>query len=166
MDAMNREDKRPWYQEPWVWLLIALPMSAVIGGVITIYLAVVSSDGLVVDDYYKRGKEINRDLVRDEAAARYHVEASLELDADTVSLKLSAINGAWPDNVRLSLLHPTRAGHDQVLVLPHGNEGSYRGHINELTQGHWYVQLEADDWRLSGTLPVPLTEPLVLMPMK
>jgi hypothetical protein len=49
------KQKTPWYREPWVWLMIAFPMSAVIGGMITIYLAVTTSTGLVVDDYYKRG---------------------------------------------------------------------------------------------------------------
>jgi hypothetical protein len=118
---MTEQTQKRWYQEPWVWLMIALPMSAVIGGIITIYLAIVSSDGLVVDDYYKRGKAINLDLARDEAAAHYGIEASLalELDGGAVSLELNAINGAWPDSVRLSLLHPTRAGYDQVLLLRH-----------------------------------------------
>jgi hypothetical protein len=165
---MTGQESKRWYQEPWVWLLIAFPLSAVIGGFFTLYLAIISDDGLVVDDYYKRGKTINRDLARDAAAARYHAEASLALDlsGNALRLKLGAINGTWPGSVRLSLLHPTRAGKDQALVLPHGNEGNYRGRINELTQGHWYVQLEADDWRLSGTLQVPQVAPLVLVPIK
>ena len=151
-----------------MWLLIALPMSAVIGGMFTLYLAIASSDGLVVDDYYKRGKEINLDLARDVAAAQHHVGASLALDlpGNALSLELGAINGAWPDSVRLSLLHPTRAGNDQVFVLQHGGNGNYRTTINKLTQGHWYVQLEADDWRLSGTLQVPQVAPLVLAPVE
>jgi hypothetical protein len=167
MHAMSKAQQKPWYREPWVWLMIAFPMTAVIGGMITIYLAVSSADGLVVDDYYKRGKAINLDLARDEAAARYGVEASLELgiDGDTVSLKLGAINGTWPEIVRLSLLHPTRSGHDQALTLRHTGEGGYRTAIDGLAQGHWYVQLEADDWRLSGTLSVPQAEPLVLAPI-
>ena len=168
MHAMTEEQRKPWYREPWVWLLIALPMSAVIGGMITIYLAISSADGLVVDDYYKRGKAINLDLARDEAAARHGVEASLALgtEGDTVSLRLGAIDGSWPDTVRLSLLHPTRAGQDQLLMLRHVGEGNYRAAIDGLTQGHWYVQLEADDWRLSGTLQVPQAEPLLLVPAR
>ena len=51
----SQPDKKPWHRQPWVWLLIALPMTAVIGGMVTIYIAVTTSDGLVVDDYYKRG---------------------------------------------------------------------------------------------------------------
>ncbi len=29
----------PWYRNPWVWLIIAIPSLTVIGGLITIYLA-------------------------------------------------------------------------------------------------------------------------------
>ena len=72
--------KGRWYREPWVWLLILFPSMAVIGGMITIYLAVTTSDGLVVDDYYKRGKAINRVLARDKAAARYGLTATLAFD--------------------------------------------------------------------------------------
>ena len=68
-----------WYREPWVWLLIFFPLAAVVGGMVTLYLAVTTSDGLVVDDYYKRGKAINRDLARDTVAAQHRLVASLEL---------------------------------------------------------------------------------------
>ena len=44
---------QPWYRQGWPWFLIALPASAVIGGIITIILAVNSPNALVVDDYYK-----------------------------------------------------------------------------------------------------------------
>ena len=55
---------RAWYREPLVWLLISFPLTAVIAGFFTLYLAIISSDGLVVDDYYHRGKEINKSLAR------------------------------------------------------------------------------------------------------
>jgi hypothetical protein len=166
MHAMAGQQTKRWYAEPWVWLLIALPMTAVIGGMITIYLAVSTSDGLVVDDYYKRGKAINRDLARDEAAARYGLNASLVLyQGNAVRLQLSPVNGAWPGSIRLRVLHPTRAGHDQVIELRHQDAGNYTGHITPLGAGHWYIQLEADDWRLQGTLRMPQTAPLRLEPL-
>ena len=86
---MNKhEPKRPWYREPWVWLMIAFPMTAVIAGMTTIYLAVSTADGLVVDDYYKRGKAINMDLARDAAAARYQLKASIDIDLQDNSVQL------------------------------------------------------------------------------
>lgn len=164
---MTEQQPRRWYAEPWVWLVIALPLTAVIGGMITLYLAVSTSDGLVVDDYYKRGKAINLDLARDDAAARYKLAGSLVLyQENIVRLQLSAVNGSWPDSIGLSLLHPTRAGFDQVVTLRHEGAGNYQGRIEALGKGHWYVQLEADDWRLSGTLRVPQTAPLMLAPVE
>ena len=159
--------KRPWYAEPWVWLLITFPLVAVIGGMITIYLAVSTSDGLVVDDYYKRGKAINVDLARDRAAARYGLQAQIDIDLrnNRVQLRLLAPAGRHPNAVQLSLLHPTRAGHDQVLQLQRAADGGYSGGLDELTRGNWYLQLEADDWRLSGSMRVPAEAPVILSPI-
>jgi hypothetical protein len=158
--------KTPWYREPWVWLMIALPMSAVIGGMITIYLAVSTSDGLVVDDYYKRGKAINMVLARDEAAARYQLRAIIDLDLrdNLMELQLQSTAETLPKVLTFSVLHPTRPGHDQVIVLRHAGDGMYYGDIDEIARGKWYLQLEADDWRLSGKMQIPLADRLVLQP--
>jgi len=159
------ETKR-WYAEPWVWLLIALPMSAVIGGMITLYLAVTTSDGLVVDDYYKRGKAINMDLARDRAAASHGLRARLDLDPVNrrILLTLDSRDNLRPAQVRFSLLHPTRPGNDQVVLLQRAGEEGYAGTLREMQDGNWYVQLEADDWRLSGALQTPRDSVIVLSP--
>ena len=161
------KQKTPWYREPWVWLMIALPMSAVVGGMITIYLAVTTSDGLVVDDYYKRGKAINMDLARDEAAAQYQLRASIDIDmrGNRVQLLLESATAELPETLTFSLLHSTQPGHDQVLALQHAGDGVYSGHVDEMARGKWYLQLEADDWRLSGSLQIPQTETTVLLPL-
>jgi len=163
----THQQKRPWYREPWVWLMIAFPMTAVIAGMITLYLAVTTSDGLVVDDYYKRGKTINRVLARDEAAARYRLKASIDLDLrdNRMQLQLEGATADWPQLLTFSLLHPTQPGHDQVIMLPHAGDGFYAGEIDEVSRGRWYLQLEGDDWRLSGEVQVPQTETAVLLPL-
>jgi len=162
----THKPKAPWYREPWVWLMIALPMSAVIGGIITLYLAVSTSDGLVVDDYYKRGKAINLDLARDQAAVRYQLRADIDIDLreNRVRLLLESSDTVLPDALTFSLLHPTQPGHDQVIVLRHGGEGVYSGSVDELARSNWYLQLEADDWRLSGRQQIPQMETTVLLP--
>lgn len=156
----------PWYKEPWVWLLIALPMSAVIGGMITLYLAVTTSDGLVVDDYYKHGKAINRVLARDRAAAARRLEARFQIDVahNRMTLTLQAQDAVLPETLRFSFLHPTRKGYDQRVLLERTGEGRYAGNVAELSRGTWHVQLETEDWRLSGSTQVPQTGPTVLIP--
>ena len=62
------------------------------------------------------------------------------------------------------ILHPTQPGHDQQVALERVGEGQYAGSISELRRGKWYVQLEADDWRLSGRMQIPLAAPVVLNP--
>ena len=51
---------QPWYREPWPWILMAGPAIVVVAGFVTAYLAVTTNDGLVAEDYYRRGIEINR----------------------------------------------------------------------------------------------------------
>ena len=46
----NEHTPRPWYKEPWPWVIIAIPAAAVIMGVITFYLAVSNPDYLVVEE--------------------------------------------------------------------------------------------------------------------
>jgi hypothetical protein len=161
-----QHDKKPWHRHPWVWLLIALPMTAVIGGMVTMYIAVTTSDGLVVDDYYKRGKAINMDLARDRAAAAHQLQAWLDIDLQyqRVTLRLQARDYELPAAVTLAIMHPTRAGHDQVVQLQMVAADRYAGALSGLAQGRWHVQLAAADWRLSGVLYLPQEEPFVLLP--
>lgn len=151
-----------------MWLLISLPMTAVIASMVTIYLAVSTSDGLVVDDYYKRGKAINVDLARDAAAARHELRADIDLDMrnNHVQLLLQGNIEPLPETLTLSLLHPTQAGYDQLLSLQHAGDGVYSGAIDEVGRGNWYLQLETVEWRLSGSMQMPHTGKIVLLPQE
>lgn len=151
-----------------MWLLISLPMTAVIASMVTIYLAVSTSDGLVVDDYYKRGKAINVDLARDAAAARHELRADIDLDMrnNHVQLLLQGNIEPLPETLTLSLLHPTQAGYDQLLSLQHAGDGVYSGAIDEVGRGNWYLQLETVEWRLSGSMRMPHTGKVVLLPQE
>lgn len=154
----NQKSTTRWYREPFVWLLIAFPLTAVIAGFITLGLAVISDDGLVEDDYYRRGKEINRILARDQAAAARGLEGRVELDntRHQLLIQLTARDpAAIPNNVELKFLHTTRAGIDRSLILPHQSDGLYYSPLADLAPGHWNVQLAAQDWRLVGSLFIP-----------
>ncbi len=142
---------RPWFREPWVWLIIALPASAVLGGIITIWIAVVTDDGLVQDDYYKYGMEINKTLARDKAAVQYELMANIIISEaqNNIQIKLDANDKfVSPSSIKLSFLHPTIKGQDQIMVFHTDSDGVYAGALPSLISGDWYLQIEADDWRL------------------
>ena len=52
---MSAPATKPWYRHVWPWLLIIPPLGAVIGGGITLYLAVTRPDVLVRKDCFKDG---------------------------------------------------------------------------------------------------------------
>lgn len=142
---------RPWFREPWVWLIIALPASAVLGCIVTIWLAVVSDDGLVEDDYYKHGMEINKTLDRDKAAIHYDLVANIQISEGQNRIQISFdANDKFvtPESIKVSFLHPTMKGHDQLMTLRADGEYVYAGALPSLINSHWYLQIEADDWRL------------------
>jgi hypothetical protein len=55
-----------WYREPWPWIAMSGPALAVIGCVISIYLAVRGADPVVDEDYYQHGLQINQRLQREQ----------------------------------------------------------------------------------------------------
>jgi hypothetical protein len=155
----HNNTKSIWYREPFVWLVLFFPALAVVAGFITLRLAIVSDDGLVVDDYYQQGKEINLVLGRDEAAATRGYTGALRLDyqQNELSLALNSRDGsAAPEQVSLKWLHATRGGNDHQVLLPRSTDGVYRAPAPKLAAGHWHLQIEAQDWRLTGALTVPL----------
>lgn len=149
------EDKTPWFKNPYVWLVISLPLSAVIAGIITIRLAVVSDDGLVADDYYKQGLGINRVLEKDNRAEALALTARLNLDYEANEARIMLLGNAdfmAPESVEVKFLNATRKGLDQELNMAMVADNLYSGPLPELPVGQWYVQIEADDWRVLETL--------------
>jgi hypothetical protein len=151
---------RAWYLEPYVWLVILFPASAVIAGIVTLNLAIESDSGLVVDDYYKQGLEINRTLERDKAAVSYGLDANMQFNADAklIRLYLKANSGyQLPDTINLSFYHHTRAGFDKKMLLEKIDDGIYQAVLPKLVVGTFTVQLEADNWRLLTSADTPMT---------
>ncbi len=56
----------PWYRYPWPWVAIGIPAVAVIGGLLTLYLAITHPDPLVVDS--GQYQEIRSELQAQEPA--------------------------------------------------------------------------------------------------
>jgi hypothetical protein len=138
-------DIEPWYKQGWPWLLISLPASAVVGGIITIILAVHSPNALVVDDYYKEGLAINQHKRRLQTAGDMGVEGLLRSDGTQLTLSLSSRVPVTAEALRLQLIHSTRSDLDRELVLHRSADGSYSGAIGELLPGAWYLRLGPGD---------------------
>lgn len=147
----DQNNKLPWHKEYYVWMILFFPFLAIVGGIITINLAIKSNDGLVVDDYYKKGLEINRTLERDQLAHDYQLQADIKIDQqlEQVMIKLKANSSfVYPDNLSVTFLNSTRAGFDKEANLILTKDATYRGNLAKLLKGKWYVYIQRDDWRL------------------
>jgi len=155
----------PWYREPWVWGIIGGPALVVVAGVYTLWLAVASNDGLVADDYYKRGLAINQVFTRERAAEVAGYEARLMFTADGGRARVLLTGRELPAALKLRLVHPTRAGMDYTARLSSAGNGVYEGVVEALGAGRWQVVLEDEQslWRLSGEVSVPAAAPTLLV---
>ncbi len=154
----------PWHKVPVMWLVVLAPLAAVAGGFVTLYLALTTDDGLVVDDYYRHGKEINRVLARDEAAARHGVSAELRLDAAARLVEVRLRGVPSPKRLELRFMHATRAGLDRTLLLTRMQNGIYHAALPGLAPGRWNVEIAADDWRLVGRMRLPEEQRIEIVP--
>lgn len=159
----------PWYREPWPWILMAGPFTVVVAGFVTLWLAIRSDDGLVEDDYYKQGLAIHQQIGRDDEALRMGLAARAAVDGarDQVEVGLDAAPGVeLPGELRLRVAHPTRAGHDRVVLLRAIGAGTYRGKLELPAAGRWLLTLDdaGRAWRLSGEWQVPEGEPVFASP--
>lgn len=138
-------DIEPWYKQGWPWLLISLPASAVVGGIITIFLAVNSPNALVVDDYYKEGLAINQQKQRQANAGRIGLQGLVRHDGKRVTLSLSGAAPVDDATLTLHIVHSTRSELDRQLTLQRSPDGQYSVDTDSLTAGTWYLRLQPSD---------------------
>jgi uncharacterized protein len=53
---------KPWWREPYLWLVLAGPISVVLASAVTWVFIMRGADRLVAEDYYQQGLQINRTI--------------------------------------------------------------------------------------------------------
>lgn len=166
MNDKNSDLSRPWYKEPMVWLAISIPLSAVIYGIFFLTVSITSFDGMVVDDYYKVGKQINRELRRDKAAQSHGLRAQVSVDGEQLVVFIASDPVYTPPPaLEINFFYSTRADRDKETFVEQTSPGIYRGPIPKLEAGRWNVQISSDDWRLLGSMRVPDETSVVIIPL-
>jgi len=140
-------ESTPWYRKAWPLLLFIPPGGAVIGGILTIVLAIQSPNALVVDDYYKEGLAINQQKHRIETARVQQLNALLRSDGSRLELTLSGNEDTRDQALTLQFIHATRADLDRSIQLKPLGEGSYTAPTPALPAGVWYLRLRPADKR-------------------
>ena len=111
------------------WFIISLPLASVIAGLSTFIIANHHHQDLVAEDYYQRGKAINQDLRKQQAALAAGIGAELLVQQGDLVLTLRG-QGLRPNEaLRLSLFHATQAARDTRYLMTADAAGRYRFRI-------------------------------------
>jgi len=147
---------RPWYREPMLWLVLALPAAVVVAGFLTLAIAIRSGgDDAVRDPVQRVGKGQTIDLGPDRVAAQRSLRGRLQLAADTEAVELVADGADFDaDRLTLRLSHPTEAREDLSLELVRVDAQRHLGRLVVPRDHAWNLQLAPADgsWRLQGRL--------------
>lgn len=150
-----------WHTNPWVWFVLCVPFTAVLIGVVMIVSANYQPDDLVVDNYYKEGKGINRRIRQDVQAAEVGAKAHL-IAVTPEGVIFDIAEGS--DALVLNLFHVTSEKQDLSLPLTRQTVSQYTASSALLSErlssvGIWYLEIRDADsgWRLRQRIQTPLT---------
>lgn len=138
----NHASEEPWYKQFWPWFLIFLPLSAVVAGITTIFIAQNNAVALVSDNYYKDGLAINQNKLLEKNAIELGITADL-LVTNGSSICTIQLTGKHnnPSEITLTLLHPTLANLDQKIQLPKISNNVYQLDCTLPIKGKWYISI-------------------------
>ncbi len=152
---MTREpQKRPFWREPMMWLVIGLPLASVVAGVFLLTVAMRDSSDSVGDLVTRTAQIQVADLSPDARARDLRLSAILRVDEDYVEVLpvTGEFDRAAP--LRLVLRHPTLAASDVELRAAPGDNG-WRAEVELPLDHDWKLEVmpEGMPWRLQGRLP-------------
>ncbi len=123
-------------------------------------------DGVVVDDYYRKGMEINKDLARDRYAIATEMTAEMIVASNQLNVAISSASAdRWPDELKFMFIHPTVSNRDVTINLVHRGSGNYSASFEDLRAGKWNVAVGTPSWRLNGSLYHPSSSITTLNPV-
>ena len=141
----------PWYRQFWPWFLILLPGTAVVASLYTLIIANQYADDLVVDDYYKEGLAINRQLKRQNEARVLELKATFTSQQRQLDIQLEVPIEA--SQLRLLLSHAMESDQDFAVPVQQIGRGHYRVLLPQVLKGRWHWTLDegvSSHWRLDG----------------
>jgi hypothetical protein len=135
------------------------PFIVIIASLASAWMAIKSDDGVVAQDYYKRGLLINQRLKHAAPDPELRLGAMItvapggEVRVHMEGLREGIAEGLaeGPPSLRLKLAHPATGSHPEIVMLKRSADGDFIGALPEQTPGRWIVTLESDGWRLPTT---------------
>ena len=151
---MTGENRRPFWREPMMWLVLGLPLLSVVAGVILVTLAARDASDSVGDVVQRTAQIQVADLSPDARARDLRLSAIVRIDQGFV--EVLPVTGGFERGqpLRLLLRHPTLAASDLELRAQPADNG-WRADAEVSLDHDWKLEVmpEGMPWRLQGRLP-------------
>ncbi len=155
----------PWYKQPWLWFILAPVIVSIFSGTTFLVVSIITSDGIVKDDYYQVAKGLEIDSTLSNNAAALGLGADLLIDDVTGGIGLT-LHGEVADDLNsltLEIIHPTHQKYDQSAQLRRiPGSTRFTGSLQAaLSVGKRYLVLQPQDnsWSLRAEA-LPPYDPL------
>jgi hypothetical protein len=157
--------KSSWYHEPWAWLVFMLPLTAVIAGISTYFIANNDPDPMVVGDYYKKGKAINLELNQLKQAQKLGMKFELKAANNELLIRPTGIDKTFPVLI-VNFYHSTLDERDFTLNLTQDAQGDFRHELAEDIKGKWLISISTfnADWKIESNISLPQSDFIVIEP--
>lgn len=124
MNSPVESENNVWYRQFYVWLVIVLPLCAVVASFATLYIAMQNPPEMVVEDYARIEAIAEENMARDRLAAQLGLTASLQMkDADSNGMTplVLSLDGqpidVLPLSIRVRVVHSTTSRFDAEAIL-------------------------------------------------
>ncbi len=154
----------PWYKQFWPWFLIALPLSAIIASLSTVFLFSRHQVSLVTEDYYQKGKAINLDLTRLAKADELNISAKMKVKGNQVLITLNKGHLEYFPALEVIFQHRTLENKDIFKMVTPDATGQYRISLDNPLLGPWYIEINTFDrlWALNNRAHFPQSDSISL----
>lgn len=144
------ESNRPWYKEPYVWMLIGFPLTSIIVGLSLLTISILNKDTLVRDNYYKDGLAYNQELEWDKKAKSLDIRVDIQVNDNQLILNLLNSRQNTPSTLKVTLGHPTIPEKDRQSHLQLTKDKRFIGFIEPTENGRYYLLVESVEqkWRI------------------
>lgn len=150
--------KHKWYQQGPVWLIILLPLSAVVAGISTAIIAHNNKVDLVAEDHVKTGKAFHPDMTKLQQAIDLGITLDLTINETNGTVHFNGGEFVASQVLKISFFHATLPDRDFNLMLSADAAGIYRFNLDNAIQGNWAVRIEPFDgsWRVQNNVQFPV----------
>ncbi len=153
----NEELSKPWYKYWAVWLIIVLPLTAVVASGVTVYIAIVYKQSSVDTNYYKEGVAQKERTDKFDKAKQMQIVATLFIAPKDNTVKLIFTKNIEDNYLIVKFQHSLIAIRDFYLNAKRIAKNSYSFTIpkeQNINQTDWdiIVGSEKNNWQIKARL--------------